>query len=405
MVAGRACLTTAPYPSGMAGSEVVVIGGGIVGTAAAAFLAEQGASVLLLERAAIGAGASGRNLGALQHPYDPELVGLHTESMAIYQEMSSSRGGFPVSGTPAGLLILSSERAVLEHEAERLRSTPELRPNLLEPRQTRSLEPGLAEDLWSLRLDTGYPVPPHAATTAMAERARIAGARIETGRAAVPSIERGHVTGVDLEGARHVAADRVVVAAGPWSPYLLDPTGRWRPIVATWGATAQLSMATLPRHVIEEVRVAGVNRPAEAAEEGALPQAADATPSLFTLAAADGVATIGSTFLAVEPDHRALARVLVERGARYLPVLREATVTGTRACARPQSLDGRPLTGHLPGAEGLVIAAGHGPWGLSCGPATARMAVAALLAGSDDPVPPALRAARFADAALAEALG
>jgi glycine/D-amino acid oxidase-like deaminating enzyme len=405
MVAGPACPTVAPYPSRMPGSEVVVIGGGIVGTAAAAFLAEQGASVLLLERTDIGAGASGRNLGALQHPYDRELVALHTETLAIYRAMIPTRGGFAIPETPAGLLILSPERAVLEHEADRLRGAPELRPDLLEPRRTRSLEPGLADDLWSLRLDTGYPVPPRAATAAMAERALAAGVRIETGRAAVPSIERGRVTGVLVEGARHVAADSVLLAAGPWSPYLLDPSGRWRPIAATWGATAQLSMAAPPRHVLEEVRVAGVNQPVGADDEAAPAPDPEATPSLFTLAAADGVATIGSTFLAAEPNHRALGPILVNRGVRYLPALRDATVTGTRACARPQSLDGRPLTGHLPGVEGLVLAAGHGPWGISCGPATARMAVAALLAGSDDPVPQALRAARFADAALAEALG
>jgi glycine/D-amino acid oxidase-like deaminating enzyme len=46
-------VTTAP--------DVVVIGAGIVGCATAAFLAERGASVLVVEREAIAAGASGRN--------------------------------------------------------------------------------------------------------------------------------------------------------------------------------------------------------------------------------------------------------------------------------------------------------------------------------------------------------
>ena len=36
--------------------DVAVIGGGIIGTSAAAFLAEAGASVVLFERTAIGAG-------------------------------------------------------------------------------------------------------------------------------------------------------------------------------------------------------------------------------------------------------------------------------------------------------------------------------------------------------------
>jgi len=55
-------------------ADVVVIGGGIIGSAAAAIMADRGARVALVEGAAIGAGASGRNLGAIQHPFDPALA-------------------------------------------------------------------------------------------------------------------------------------------------------------------------------------------------------------------------------------------------------------------------------------------------------------------------------------------
>ncbi len=381
----------------MPGSEVVVIGGGIVGTSAAALLAERGVSVTLVERETIGAGASGRNLGAVQHPLDAVLVPLHEETLAMYRAMARSGGSFSFPADPAGVLLLADDRAVLDAQAAGLSAMPELLPDLLEPRQTRALEPALAADLWSLRLATGYPVPPHAATTAMAQRATAAGARVEVGSAAVPAVERGRVTGVLLEGARRLAADRVLIAAGPWSAYLVDPTGRWQPIVATWGATAQLAMAHPPRHIVEEARVEPVNRPVDAAV-GAPAAPPEATRSLFTLAAADGVATIGSTFLAEEPDPRALAPILIRRGARFLPALGKATITATRACARPQSVDGRPLTGSVPGISGLYLAAGHGPWGISCGPATARLAVDAILAGSDEPVPPDLRVVRMAAA-------
>jgi D-amino-acid dehydrogenase len=67
-------------------------------------------------------------------------------------------------------------------------------------------------------------------------------------------------------------------------------------------------------------------------------------------------------------------------------------VEGTRACARPQSLDGLPLVGPLAGIEGLWMAAGHGPWGMSTGPATGRLVADALL-GRDE-VPSELAAAR-----------
>ena len=66
-----------------------------------------------------------------------------------------------------------------------------------------------------------------------------------------------------------------------------------------------------------------------------------------------------------------------------------------RTCARPQSFDGRPLVGFVPGIERLVVAAGNGAWGISTGPATARIAADAVVAGHDAGVPATLRADRF----------
>ena len=43
--------------------------------------------------------------------------------------------------------------------------------------------------------------------------------------------------------------------------------------------------------------------------------------------------------------------------------------------------------------QGLWVAAGHGPWGISTGPATARVVVDALLGRADVPAP--LSARRF----------
>ena len=58
-------------------ADVAIVGGGIVGCAAAAFLAEAGARVDLYEREEVGAAASGRNSGSIQHPFDPVMTELH----------------------------------------------------------------------------------------------------------------------------------------------------------------------------------------------------------------------------------------------------------------------------------------------------------------------------------------
>jgi glycine/D-amino acid oxidase-like deaminating enzyme len=49
--------------------------------------------------------------------------------------------------------------------------------------------------------------------------------------------------------------------------------------------------------------------------------------------------------------------------------------------------------GEVPDQQGLWTAAGHGPWGISAGPATARIVAEALLGKVEVPAP--LSVARF----------
>jgi glycine/D-amino acid oxidase-like deaminating enzyme len=191
----------------------------------------------------------------------------------------------------------------------------------------------------------------------------------------------GGVRGV-LAGGEHCAAGAVLVAAGPWTPEVVDPTGAWRPIVAVWGVVVEVRMSDPPRHVVEEAGVEGVAGVGAAAPD-----------AIFSLVATDGTASVGSTFLGEEPDPVAWVPRLRRRAERFVPALTGAPVEGARACARPVSLDGRPLVGPVGGVEGLWVAAGHGPWGISAGPATARLAADAMLGRTE--VPAELEAARF----------
>jgi glycine/D-amino acid oxidase-like deaminating enzyme len=113
----------------------------------------------------------------------------------------------------------------------------------------------------------------------------------------------------------------------------------------------------------------------------------------FSLVTADGSSSLGSTFLDHEPVPDAVVPVLVERGATFVPSIGDAVIGSARRCARPLSVDGRPLVGAVPGTRGLWVAAGHGPWGISTGPASGRL-VADLVDGRAV-VPPALDPARF----------
>ena len=355
--------------------DVAIIGGGIVACAAALFLAEAGVNVEVYERDEVGAAASGRNSGSVQHPFDPVMAELHAETLGHYRELD----GLELPEQPAGVLMLAGERAVLEPAADELaRDAPELDARLLEPAEVQALEPVVGDGLWACRLETGYPVRPIAATRAFARRAYAAGVRFHEGERAWPWVTRDRARGVLSSGVRRPAG-AVLVAAGPWTPELIDPTLAWQPIVPVWGVVAEVDLPKPPRHVLEEAGVEEVTAGSHA--------------SIFSLVAADGRVSVGSTFLADPPDPDAWAGRLRRGGRRFVPSLGRAQVTGARACPRPHSADGRPLLGEMPGHEGLWVAAGHGPWGISTGPGSARVAVEALLGRAEVPAP--LSVARF----------
>lgn len=392
----------------MASPDVVVIGGGIVGTAAAAFLAEGGASVVLLERDAVGAGASGRNSGVVQQPFDRVLAPLYRDSVRAYRALAAAEVGFDWPAEPAGLLLLAREAEAVEAEAAAIhRSGARVAVEILDPEATRQLEPALAPGVWACRVPTGYPVPPAAATRAFARLAERRGVRIALGTPARLWLDRQgeRLLGVALADVGRVACGAVLVAAGPLSSTLIDPTGRWRPIRSLWGVVLEVELRRPPRHVLEEAGIPAVAAGPEAGTGGAVtsrrrrggprPHAASTDGSVaFSLVTVGGTTSLGSTFLPRQPDPIAWSGDLRRRAAPFVPALRLAGLVGTRVCARPVSLDGRPLLGPVPGLEGCFVAAGHGPWGISTGPAAARLVAEAIL-GRQPAIPAALSPERF----------
>jgi glycine/D-amino acid oxidase-like deaminating enzyme len=379
--------------------DVAVVGGGIVGCSLAAFLAEAGARVVVYEREAIAAGASGRNSGVVQHPLDAALVGLYEESVEHYATLGR---GFELSADPVGLLLVTDDPDNLEPEPAEF---PELRPTLLEGDALRAAEPALADGLVAWRLETGRPVPPAAAAHAFATRAREAGAEFRIGEPAFLALDGPRAAGVTVGDELHPAG-AVALAAGPWTPAALKPNlkgtvpfmydppadsaleggadlkGTVPFIRALWGVVVELEVPEPPRSVLEETGIK------------ALTQRAGGPPVLFSAVTAGGVSAIGSTFTPEKPDAVAMAPGLLENAARFLPGLRGVKPRGVRACARPSSVDGRPFLGPVPGLEGVSVASGHGAWGITLGPASARL-VADQLLGRPAEIPPALAAERL----------
>jgi glycine/D-amino acid oxidase-like deaminating enzyme len=356
-------------------TDVIVIGGGIVGCAAAMFLAEAGAGVLVLEADAIACAASGRNAGSIQHPLDPARAELYDESVAIHRR-------FGVIGErPAGFLAVGTHTA-MDVALDTAARFPALRPEVVTGAALRELEPELA-DGWAgcLLPGTGFPAHPAAATRRFADVARAFGARIEEGRRAAPEFVGGRCVGArGDDGVLHTAG-AVLVAAGPWSSELIGPAGASRPVSALWGVTVQIALP--PGHVIH-------HRIEEWDDSGT---DAELRPHIhFEVTPLDTMSVLGASRATTHPDRARVAAVLVEHATRFLPAVASSSVIASRVGARPGTADALPLLGPVPDVEGLFVAAGHGPYGISLGPGSGRIAADAVLGKAE--VPAAFRVDR-----------
>ena len=364
--------------------DVVVVGGGIIGTSAAAFLSAAGASVLVVERDGLASGASGANSGVVWHPFDPVMVALYRETVELYRDLAGRSGSFHMGERPSGLLEVSASEAAVRAQAAAIDAFyPELGAAVLDEAALQEAEPGLAAGYWGCRVELGYPIAPASSTYAYATLAEARGAVVRAGRAATLEMAGDRVTGVRLDGER-IPAGAVLAAAGPWTPALLDPTGAWAPIRPLWGVVVEVEMAVPTRHVVEEIGEGAapdtVHTASGNGQRWELDAASSSTPEPPTLDAVEpnvvptpGIASIGTTHLALEPDPATWIEAILVRASAFLPCIAEAPIRGVRACARPLSDDGRPLVGMVPGKRNLFICAGHGPWGISTGPASARL--------------------------------
>ncbi len=227
--------------------DVAVVGGGIVGTATAAFLAARGVRVTLFERTELGAGASGRNSGIVQQPFDAVLAGLYWQSLELYRELAAELpGSFRLDARPAGLLYVgpaAADSAARGLAAAWTAAYPDTGAELVTGTALRNLDPALAYDLVACRLDIGYPAAPASATRAYAALAERLGASIVIGGDARLVVRDGVAVGVEVDG-RLVEAGSVVVAAGPWSPDVLTAVGATSP---RRGRRSAARGASLPR--------------------------------------------------------------------------------------------------------------------------------------------------------------
>ena len=378
--------------------DIVVVGGGIIGTACAYELARAGAQVTLLERDELAAGASGRNLGYLDTSKDKFLAPLARRSLERYAEIASDPPiPFFLDPEPLGTLAVTIDADEVEDLREWVSAAGAVGVEVERvDERIRELETELSPDLLeAYLLHEGHRVDPLALTVCFGALARGAGASINHHAPARRLLERGdRIAGVVTDDAV-LEADAVVLAAGPWSPAIARPAGVSLPIVSARGWLVHvMPERPLFRHWIQSgARRLYAGELDYAAEPGPLSltlrefgdasEAQEVSPMIQP--APDGSVLTGTSrepSFATDPFDLDVPRMVASRAARLVPALAEAPVLATWSGVRPVSPDERPMLGRV--REGLFVATGHGSEGVILGGASAEQ-LAALVLGTETP--------------------
>jgi D-amino-acid dehydrogenase len=340
-----------------ASTRIVVVGGGIVAASAAYHLAREGASVIIVEAdlpgpaTAAGAGIicpwadegdeASYHLAADGARYYPELLG-----------MLAGDGEADTSYAKVGALCVADEIAPLEATEKLLRSRQSARPEmgdvgLVGPGEPKRAFAPLAAGLRGLWISGGARVDGRSIRDSLRRAAERHGAKRMRGTAVLD------LPGVTVDG-EYLSADAVVVAAGAWTAQVCAPLGIKLPIGPQRG---QIIHVSLPG--------------ADTASWPVILPPEDP----YLLGFPGGRVVFGATREKAGFDYRATVGGvggMLAAAAEIAPGLAEATLLEIRIGFRPATADGRPLLGTV--TDGLIVAAGNGPEGLTAGPWTGRIA-------------------------------
>ena len=216
-------------------AEVIVVGGGIVGLAAALALAEAGAAPLLLEARSFGGAVTGGSLAAIgTHMHGLEEYAVMDEACALWRDLAA-RTGNPFEYNPQGQIgflldadgVEAGERWVADERALGADC------RLVTPAELAEIEPNLTGPILGATFapDTAT-VNPFLAARTVLSLARAAGASArDHAPVADLLVEAGRVAGVRMENGTEIRAEHVVLASGPWTQDVSARVGIALPLV------------------------------------------------------------------------------------------------------------------------------------------------------------------------------
>ncbi|MFI6355461.1 glycine oxidase ThiO [Streptomyces sp. NPDC050743] len=358
-------------------SDVLVIGGGIIGLVTAWRAAQRGLATAVVDPEP-GGGAARVAAGMLAavtelHYGEERLLALNLESARRYPdfaaeltELTGHDLGYRRCGTLA-VALDADDRAHLR-ELHALQQRSGLDSEWLSGRECRRLEPMLAPGVrGGLRVDGDHQIDPRRLAAALVTACERAGVEFHRAWAVRLDVVRDRAAGVTTADGTELRAGRVVLAAGSMSGRLAGvPEALLPPVRPVKGQVLRL---TVPRRYAPFL-----SRTVRAVVRGS---------QVYLVPRENGELVVGATSEELGWDTTVTAGGVYEllRDAHELvPGITELPLAETRAGLRPGSPDNAPLLGPS-GLDGLLLATGHYRNGVLLTPVTGDVMAEVLANG------------------------
>lgn len=370
-------------------ADVVVIGGGVIGTSIAYYLSRDGYRVSLFERRELACGPSGANPGAITTQTKKPGIVLQQAicSARVYSTLSSELEYDLQYERPGGMVLFESDedRPYMEYLVQKQREAG-IPLEVLSGDEARKLVPALSPEIAGATFcPNDAHLNTHRLTMGFARAARRLGAEVFT---------YTPVTAIDMHGGRvaGVQSSKGKVSTS----WVINATGV---AAGTIGKMVGVEHQIIPRRgqvlITEKRRDVQLKRMSCAssiiAKHGVRPKASGG--STLGLGASVRPTSEGNVILGTTAENwvddislnAEAARAIPEYIIRILPGLKGARVVRGWAGLRPFTPSDEPILGSDGGPEGYLVAAGHGGDGVAAAPLTGSYMAKLVSAGKDAP--------------------
>lgn len=362
----------------MKSTDVVVIGGGVIGCSVAYHLAKRGIDVTIVERDDIASGTSGAcDKAALLQSKNPGLhLEMALESVKLFPQLQRDLDTDIEFKNNGGMIVIKTQEQwqVMQGFVERQKKVG-LRVELLGREQALQRQPAFAQDIvGSTYSPMDGEVNPINLTLGFFRGAKKYGAKplLSTEVRGI-KVEKGRVSSVLTTG-EEILTRFVVNACGVYAPVIGRMVGIDIPIIPRRGQI--IVTEPVPPLIHGDVNCARYITAKFKPELLGNDENARLGIGLSLGQTENGNLLIGGTREFVGYDrrttHRAL-RAILKHAVSLVPALKDISIIRSFAGLRPYTPDGLPILGEVENLKGFIMAAGHEGDGIALSAVTGKI--------------------------------